>query len=326
MKAKIIFLGSDPIALPLLDALAQSPAQLLGVFTQPDRPHGRGQKCSPGEIKTWAMGRNLPIFQPEKKPGKDEIAWIYKNQIDLAIVLAYGHLLTQAFLDAPRHGVINVHASLLPAYRGPSPIETAVAMGENQTGLSLMRLVLKMDAGPVMAQTTLPIHPEDTSAQVRQRMAVAAPQLVLEALRPILSNNAVFIEQDHAQATYCRMLTRADGAIDWNLSAQTLDARIRGFTPWPGAYTYTSEGLMLKIGSAQDLEAPCNAAPGTLLAASDTGLYVATAQGTLCLKNLQRPGAKMLPAGLFLRGFPMRIGSVFGGSHLAEQAPLSVKG
>lgn len=307
-------MGSDPMALPLLDFLKKGPSgvELVGLFTQPDRKHGRGQQVQPNEIKRWAVEHRVPVLQPLAKPGQDEIQWLQDNCVDLIIVFAYGHLLTQAFLDAVPLGVLNVHTSLLPAYRGAAPIETAVALGERETGLSLMRLVKAMDAGPLLKQTHLPIGPEDTGGTLRERIAAAAVPLVGEALGPVFEKTAVFHEQDHSLATYTRALSTADGLLDLRAPAKVLAARIRGLYPWPGGRLETQNGQVLKLGMAQALDAVGDGMPpGTVVRSDATGVYVVTGQGLLRLDALQRPGGRMLPAGSFLLGFDLKPGDCF---------------
>lgn len=307
---KLVFLGSDPIALPLLDWLAgagASEAAVVGVFTQPDRPVGRGQQVQPNAIKRWAEARGLPVFQPARL-GPAELGQLAALGADLALVMAYGHILRPEFIGTPRLGTLNLHTSLLPRYRGASPIQTAVACGETETGVTLMRIVPELDAGPVADAARVPVGPHDTAVEVEARLAQACVPLLARCLPRLAAGNLAFTPQDAAQATFCRRLEKADGALDFAAPAAALAARINGLFPWPSCAT-TITGQSVRLGLAEALpEAPDQPA-GTVLGADGTGLRVATGAGTLRLLRLQRPGGKMLPAGEFLRGFPVAVGT-----------------
>jgi methionyl-tRNA formyltransferase len=310
---RLAFLGSDAIALPLLDGLAAAaaagtgPVQLVGLYTQPDRPRGRGQKLQPGPIKQWALAHRLPVVQPARLGPEDVVRLRQDWRADVALVFAYGLLLKQDMLDAPRLGTFNLHTSLLPRFRGASPVATAIASGARETGLSFMRLVLALDAGPVADVERLPIGPHDTGETVTARLAAAAVPLARRCLAALRSGTLAFVEQDATQATYCRRLTKEDGALDFTQPANQLAARINGLFPWP---TCTVEilGTPVKLGLADAIEGM--AAPGTVAGADAAGLLVGTGAGLLRLRRLQRPGARMLGAPEFLRGFPIAPGTV----------------
>jgi methionyl-tRNA formyltransferase len=322
---RVVFLGSDAIALPLLDWLARStssgpagegsrPAQLVAVYTQPDRPVGRGQKVRPNAVKLWAQAHGLPVHQPAKLT-PDDLTQLKSHAPDVALVMAYGHILRQNFIDAPRLGTLNLHASLLPKYRGASPIQTAVANGESETGVTLMRIVLALDAGPVADAERVAIAPLDTAADVEAGLARACVPLLERSLPRLAAGTLVFAEQEHAAATFCRKLEKADAALDFAAPAPTLAARINGLMPWP-ACTVEINGQPLKLGLADAVPETCHvisdksAAPGTVLGTDAEGLLVATGRGVLRLRRLQRPGGRMLPAAEFLRGFPFAPGAV----------------
>ena len=236
MALRIVFLGSDAIALPCLEWLAgegQGVGEVVGVYTQPDRPSGRGQQVTPNAIKQWALGRGLPVRQPDRLNPAEQAA-LAEFKADVALVMAYGHILKDEFIATPRLGTLNLHASLLPRYRGASPIQTAVASGDSVTGVTLMRIVRALDAGPVADEERVPIQPLNTAAEVEARMARACVPLVARALPRLAAGQLEFREQDHAAATYCRRLTKADGALDFTRPAVELAARINGLYPWPG--------------------------------------------------------------------------------------------
>ena len=311
----LVFLGSDPIARPLLDWLAgegSATARLVAILTQPDRPAGRGQKVEPGPVKQWALAHGVPVRQPEKLTN-GERAWLSAQQADVALVMAYGHILSEGFLAAPRLGTLNLHASILPKYRGAAPIQTAIACGERETGVALMRVVRQLDAGPVADVERVPIGPLDTAGGVEGRLAAAAVPLLARTLPRLAPGELVFREQDHATATYCRRLVKADGALDFTAPAAALAARINGLFPWPGCAVEIG-GVPVKLGLADAMDQIAGpghdrAAPGTVVGTDADGIQVATGQGVLRLRRLQRPGGRMLPAAEFLRGFPVPAGA-----------------
>jgi len=317
---RIVFLGSDPIALPLLDWLRASDApapaaQLVGVFTQPDRPVGRGQKITPNAIKQWALAQGLPVYQPEKLAAAalDTLAAL---RPDLSLVMAYGHILRDAFINAPRLGTLNLHASILPAYRGASPIQTAVACGDTETGLSLMRIVRELDAGPVADIERVAIAPLDTALDIEAKLAAATVPLIARNLPALARGELVFHEQDHARASHCRRLQKSDGTLDFARPAAELAARINGLFPWPACSFPIGEkpikcGLADVVADVSDnaTDVPSVPAPGTVLGADADGLLIATGEGILRVRRMQRPGGQMLAAADFLRGTPISTGT-----------------
>lgn len=308
---RIVFLGSDPIALPMLEWLTgdgSAIAQLVAVFTQPDRPVGRGQKIAANGIKTWALARGLPVFQPDKltEAVRQELAAVCA---DVGLVMAYGHILRDDFLATPRLGMINLHASLLPKYRGASPIQTAIANGERETGVSLMRIVRKLDAGPVADIECVRIDKLDTALEVEAKLAAACVPLVARTFPKLNDGSLVFIAQDEAQATFCRKLVKDDGALDFSVPASVLAARINGLFPWP-ACSIEIAGQLVKIGLAEVLDLKVSSQAGEIVKAEDGDLCLTTGSGVLRLLKLQRPGGKMLATADFLRGFQMAVGTV----------------
>ncbi len=304
----IVFLGSDPIALPLLEWLAGEGAavsRVTAVFTQPDRPVGRGQKITANAIKTWALARGLPVYQPEKLT-EDVRLQLAALATDVGLIMAYGHILKQAFIDTPRLGMLNLHTSLLPKYRGASPIQTAVANGERETGVSLMRIVKQLDAGPVADAERVPIGTHDTALEIESKLSAACVPLLARALPKLAAGELAFTEQNHADATFCRKLVKEDGVLNFEESAAVLAARINGLFPWPSCSVEIA-GQSVKIGLADDVDG--SGTPGEVLGADDQGLRVATRMGAVRFLRMQRPGGKMLGAGEFLRGFPVVAGT-----------------
>jgi methionyl-tRNA formyltransferase len=307
MPYRLVFMGSDPIALPLLEHLrTQSavPAELVGVFTQPDRPRGRGMKLQPNEIKQWATTHGIPLRQPEKCGPEDE-AYLRAEGIDLVLVMAYGQLLRRSLIAVPPQGVVNFHASHLPKLRGASPIHTAIATSQPETGVSLMRIVPKMDAGPVCDVESFPIPPQAQAPEVIEKMAAACVPLLERNLGALCDGSAVFVEQNHSAATYCRKITKDDARLDFFQPAQRLHDHIRAFQPWPGAQL-DLETQVLKIGSARIVPA-IGGTPGTLFV-EHSRVYVQCKDDALELLALQRQGGKMLPTSDFLRGYELPSG------------------
>ncbi|MBK1880638.1 methionyl-tRNA formyltransferase [Pelagicoccus mobilis] len=319
MAFRMIFMGSDPIALPGLEAVLAGECgeiELVAVYTQPDRPRGRGKKVVPNEIKTWATERGIPVYQPEKMR-KAERLEIEAMGVDSILVMAYGHILSQKLIDTPRLGIWNLHTSLLPKYRGASPIQCAVASGDSETGVSLMRLVKEMDAGPVLDVEKVGIGDGDTALDVEARLAAACAPLLERGLPLVHGEKAETIEQDSSCVNYVRKLTKQDGELDFRVSASVLARRINGLFPWPGTRACLGD-VAIKLGLAEAEEADAQAAPGTVLGVEKAGLRVACGEGTVFLKRLQRPGGKMLDAAEFVRGFDLPENAVFESREMTE--------
>lgn len=303
-------MGSDPIALPSLEFLIEEAAdqvEIAGVFTQPDRPVGRGKKVKANEIKQWALARDLPLRQPERLGPADQ-DWLAENGCELLLVMAYGHILRRTLLEFPPLGTYNLHASLLPKYRGASPIQAALASGDRETGVTLMRMVRRLDAGPIVDQEAFPVARLETGESAEAKIAAACVPLLRRNLGAMLGGKPVAREQNEREATYCRKLEKEDGALDFLASAEVLARRINALHPWPGC-CFEHEGQRIKIGLADWDGETASAAPGTVVSADREGLRIATGSGRLCLLSLQRPGGRLLPAAEFLRGFEIPPGS-----------------
>lgn len=314
---RIAFLGSDPIARPLLDWLSgegRSLGEVVAVFTQPDRATGRGQKIIPNAIKTWALAREIPVLQPEKVT--DEVrTQLASYAPDVSLVMAYGHILRDEFIATPRLGTLNLHTSVLPKYRGASPIQTAVACGERETGVTLMRMVRRLDAGPVAEVERVSIEPSDTALDVEAKLASACVPLLARALPRLHDGTLAFSAQEDAAATFCRKLTKEDGVLDFAAPARVLAARINGLFPWPGCSVELG-GQSVRFGNATAASEVATGeltdgadAIGEVLGADAAALRIATGEGVLRVLRLQRPGGRMLSAAEFLRGFPIPIGT-----------------
>jgi methionyl-tRNA formyltransferase len=308
---KIVFMGSDAIALPALNWIAGSGiGHVTGVFTQPDRAVGRGQQVQANAIKLWAESKGISVFQPEKFSAADQLR-LAAVQPDLTLVMAYGHILKQDVIDTPRLGTFNLHTSILPKYRGASPIQTATACGETVTGVTFMRLVLELDAGPVADVERVMIGPLDTAAEVEAKLSAACVPLLQRVLPAVAAGAQAFTDQLGNEVTFCRRLEKADGVLDFSAPAAVLAARINGLNPWPGCSVAIND-QPVKLGLADTgSQAGGSGSPvGTVLGSDSEGLLVATGQGVLRLRKLQRPGGKLLPASDFLRGFPVSAGTL----------------
>jgi methionyl-tRNA formyltransferase len=315
MPRRLVLLGSDEIALPAFAAARALPdTEVVAVYTQPDRPAGRGQEVRPNPVAAWARAEGLPLLQPEKI-GPDDAAQLAAFGADLGVVMAYGQLLKADFLGATRLGFVNFHGSLLPALRGATPVEGALALGLAETGVSLQQVVLKLDAGPLHASRSLRPLPGEARAALRARLGVVAGELAAAALPSVLSGTSVPVPQEESLVTYARRLNRTDAPLDFRHPAAVLRRRVLALEGWPGS-TFEHRGVTIKVGAAQSEEAPVDGAPGRILGADRTGVRIACAQGVLVLTHLQRPGGKMLPAGEFLAGFPLAVGETLASAEM----------
>lgn len=302
---RVVFFGSAPIGFPLLEALLASPQDaVVSVVTQPDRPAGRKQQLTPCPVKSFAQERGLPVISPEKV--KDSLPELISLKADLFVVVAYGQYIPQSVLAVPACGAINLHPSLLPKYRGSSPIQWALANGDQVTGVTILYVSEKMDAGDIILQREVPIRLDDTSATLEPVLAEAGAKLLIEAVEQIRRGAVQRHPQDDAVATEVRKLVKEDGRIDWNLPAETLRNRIRGFTPWPGCYCELPDGQRLKILKA-GVEARAGI-PSEVLEGGGAGLLVATGEGALRLLEVQPAGKCAMDGASYLRGYPMAPG------------------
>jgi len=315
MPRRLVLLGSDEIALPAFAAARALPdTEVVAVYTQPDRPAGRGQEVRPNPVATWARAEGLPLRQPERL-GPEDAAQLAALGADLGVVMAYGQLLKSDFLAATRLGFVNFHGSLLPALRGATPVEGALALGLAETGVSLQQVVLKLDAGPLHASRSIRPQPGEARAALRARLGVVAGELSAAALPAVLAGTSVPVPQDEALVTYARRLNRADAPLDFRQPAAVLRQRVLALEGWPGS-TFDHRAVTIKVGATQAEEGGPAGVPGQILAADRAGVRVACGQGVLVLTHLQRPGGKMLPAGEFLAGFPLAVGEMLASAEM----------
>lgn len=304
----IIFMGTPEFAVPSLEAIAAAGHRVSLVVTQPDRPRGRGKKLGFPPVKTAAQNLNLDVVQVASLRGEPLFQKIVQLSPDLFVVVAFGHILPARLLEIPALGAVNVHASLLPRYRGAAPIQWAVINGENQTGVTTMRMDAGMDTGDILLAESTPIFPDDTAATLHDRLAPIGAKVVVQTIEGICANTLTPIAQDHRKATYAPMLQKENGRIDWGRSAKEIQAFIRGMTPWPGAFTYFDD-RRLKIFSAKIARMDTPAPPGTIIPGFDDELRVATGDGALSIDQIQANSGKRMGVCDFLHGCCMLPGS-----------------
>lgn len=312
---RTVFMGTPAFAVPALAALAKTEDVTL-VATNPDRPAGRGQELLPPPVKVEAERLGIPVFQPEKARRPDAVARFAAEAPDLIVVVAYGHILPKAILDIPKFGCINVHASLLPKYRGAAPINWALARGETVTGVTIMKMDVGMDTGPMLHVREMPIDGDDTAQTLYPRLSALGAEALVEALAKLHAGTLVETPQDDAGATMAPMLKKEHGRIDWGRPATEIRNLIRGMTPWPSAVA-THAGKALKILSATVRDAP-RGAPGEIVAVDRDGITVACGEGALLLGTVQPEGGKAMASGAYALGRHVRKGERLSGGPLAE--------
>ena len=305
---RIVFIGTGEIGVPTLQALLDSEHEVVAVVTQPDKPVGREQRIEPPPIKKALNGRarppGAPIFQPGRIKDPQAIEEIRQLTPDVIVVVAYGQILPRDVLEIPRLACLNLHASLLPRWRGAAPVQAAIAAGDSETGITVMYMDEELDTGDILLQRNVEILPNDTGGSLHDRLAQIAPETLLECLRLLAAGNAPRIPQDNARATYAPKLKREHGLIDWSESAEGIERKIRAYNPWPVAFMKV-DGQNLKVFSASIVD--LNGQPGEVLR-SDKELIVATGEGALSLDEVQLEGKRRMTAGEFLRGHAALLG------------------
>ena len=292
---RIIFAGTPDFAARHLDALLSSGHHVVGVFTQPDRPAGRGKKLMPSPVKVLAEENGLPIFQPASLRPQENQQLIADLHADVMVVVAYGLILPKAVLDMPRLGCINVHGSLLPRWRGAAPIQRALWAGDEETGVTIMQMDVGLDTGDMLYKLVCPITDEDTSATLYDKLAGLGPAGLIETLAQLANGTAQPQVQDEAQVTYAEKLSKEEARVDWSLSAAQLERCIRAFNPWPMSWLEI-DGQPLKIWKASVIDTGTTAEPGTIVDATKQGIQVATGDGILNVESLQPAGKKAMSA------------------------------
>jgi methionyl-tRNA formyltransferase len=311
---RVVFFGTPQFAVPTLRHLLASRHHVCGVVTQPDRPRGRGQKITDAPVKALAVEHRLPVFQPDRLRDPAVADTIHSWQPDIGVVAAYGKLIPESLLVIPRFGMINVHASLLPKYRGAAPVHRAVIAGERETGITIMRVVKALDAGAMFAKVTRPIGPDETSDVVERDLAEAGAALLVDVVDQIAAGTAREEPQDDSLSTYAARLTKEEGLVDWNLPALSIHNRVRGLYPWPHAYTYLDGARLILLDTRVEDE-PTSVEPGTIVDVTPDALHVATGRGgRIAIERLQPEGKRSMTTRDYLSGRPVSNGARFGAS------------
>jgi len=313
---RIVFAGSGTFGLPSLGALIEGGQDVDLVITQPDRPAGRGQLLQVGPVARFARQKNLPLLQPEDVNAPEAVRAIRDVKPDLLIVIAFGQKVGTELLTMPRHGAINLHASLLPKYRGAAPINWALIQGEIETGLSVICMTDRIDAGDILGQRATTVEPNETAGELSERLSQLGARLVTEVVREIPLEEVEPRRQNESQVTLAPRLTKGDGAIDWNQSAREVHNRIRGVTPWPGASTtLTAKGgrktVRLVVGRTEVPDRPTRGDPGSVIGAGPEGIDVATARGVVRILEVTPAGKRAMSAGDFVNGYRVAPGAAF---------------
>jgi methionyl-tRNA formyltransferase len=306
---RIVFFGTPAFAVPTLEALIGSSHTVIGVVTQPDRPRGRGQKIAHAAVKLHAVTAGIPVLQPERLKDPAFLRALAAFDTDLGVVAAYGRILPDAVLATPRLGMVNVHASLLPKYRGAAPVHRAVIAGEPETGVTIMRVVQALDAGPMLARQTRPIATDESSDEVEHDLAHLGAVLLRATLDDLAAGRIVETPQDESEATYAARLTKEDGIVSWAASAEQIHNLIRGLHPWPHAFTFLEGQRLILLQSTVNNDARTEETPGTIIDAVADRFRVATGRGVLQLDQIQAEGGRAMATREFLAGHRVAAGS-----------------
>lgn len=312
---RAVFFGTPKFAVPCLDALVEI-ADVVAVVCQPDKPVGRGLELTAPPVKERAIALDIPVVQPTKLRTGEFAAWLRDQKVDVALVVAYGRILPRDVLDAPRLGCVNVHASLLPKYRGAAPITWVVASGEPETGITLMKMDEGMDTGDMLEQFTTAIGPDETAGELSERLSALGALATRKGLPKYVAGTYAPIAQDHARATMAPILAKSDGKVDWSRPARQIHDHVRGMTPWPGAFT-TSRGKLLKLHETRVVDLPrgaepTKAAPGTVVLADKSRVVVACGERAIELLRVQLEGKKAVGAGDWFLGRGVAEGDTLG--------------
>ncbi|EEF60174.1 methionyl-tRNA formyltransferase [Pedosphaera parvula] len=314
-RLRIIFMGTAELACASLEALTQqTDFSVVAVVTQPDRPKGRDLKLQPSPVKQVALKHALPVLQPERARNPEFVQSLAEFKPDLIVVAAYGQILPKSILELPRFGCLNVHTSLLPKYRGAAPIQWAILDGEPVTGVTIMKMDAGLDTGDILTQETTPIQHEDNSQLLHDRLAQIGAALLVPTIREFVSGKIIARPQPVEGVSYARKILKEDGKLDWTQPAHVLWNRVRGFTPWPGAFTHLPaepKPLLLKIWQAEVIEG-ASGNPGEILSADKTGIIIACGEKALKVTTLQREGGRRMNAQDFLTGHSLKPGQKLG--------------
>ena len=305
-------MGTPDFAVPSFRALISEGYEVVGVFCQPDRPKGRGYRLTACPVKTAALEAGIPVFQPERIKRPEGVEMLRALQPDVCVTAAFGQLLSQEILDIPRHGTINVHASLLPRHRGSAPVHYSILMGDDETGVTTMMTDIGMDTGDILLRARTKITPDDTAGTMTDKLALLGAEVLMETLYQLRGGTLKRQPQNEAFATYEPRLTRESGRIDWTKTRREIDCLARGMDPWPGAFTTLGDGTV-KVFSVRSVSDTPSAAPGTIVRAdAKQGLIAACGDGDLEIVSLQMPGQRRMDAKDYLRGHALPAGTIMG--------------
>ncbi len=317
VRMKIVFMGTPDFAVGALQAVIEAGHQVTVVVTQPDKPKGRGKEVQMTPVKVCAMAHNIPVFQPVKVKAPEAVEVLRSYQADIFVVAAFGQILSEEILEMPRYGCVNIHASLLPAYRGAGPIQWAIIDGRKKTGITIMQMDKGLDTGDILLQKEVLIDERETGDSLHDKLAVAGAELIVEALSKIEASQVTPRRQNDEESCYAKMLQKSMGKIDWNMTSEKLDCLIRGLISWPGAFT-TYRGKTLKIWEEEPAEkVPSDRKvkeeePGTVLGVEKDAFYVQTGKGVLKILAVQMEGKKRMAVKDFLLGYPVKAGECLG--------------
>lgn len=313
---RIVFMGTPDFAVGALQAVIEAGHQVAAVVTQPDKPKGRGKEVQMSPVKICALAHDIPVFQPVKIKEPEAVEILRGFQADIFVVAAFGQLLSEEILVMPRYGCVNIHASLLPKYRGAAPIQRAIIDGEKKTGITIMQMEKGLDTGDILLQKEVTIEAKETGDSLHDKLTRAGAELIVEALPKIESSQVTPCKQNDEESCYAKMLQKSMGKIDWQMDAVKLDCLIRGLISWPGAFT-TYRGRNLKIWEEEPVEkglllAQKKEEPGTVLLVEKDAFYVQTGEGVLKVLAVQMEGKKRMAVKDFLLGYPMNVGECLG--------------
>ena len=300
---RIVYLGTPSFAVPPLEAIIANGHDVVAVFTQPDRPKGRGQQLAPSPVKECALAHQIPVHQPERIRRPEAVELLRGLHAEAMVVVGYGQIIPQSILDLPPLGIVNVHASLLPAYRGAAPIQWAIANGETITGVTTMKIDAGLDTGDILLMQESPVGPNENAVELSSRLSILGAVLLTETLTGLAAGTIVPRPQDNSRATYAPILKKEDGRIDWNLSSSRIECRVRGFLPWPGCYTaFRGQRLHVWKAKVHPSPAPADSYPGVVFSQNSRLFAVCGEGSTLELLEVQIEGRKKLDSRAFLNG------------------------
>ena len=311
---KVVFAGTPDFAAQHLAALIDSHHEVIGVYSQPDRPAGRGKKLKASEVKQLALEHNLPVFQPENFKSEEAVQQLAELEADIMVVVAYGLLLPKTVLDTPKLGCINVHGSILPRWRGAAPIQRAIWAGDQETGVTIMQMDIGLDTGDMISIAKCPIEPSDTSASLYGKLAALGPNALIDTLQQIADGSAVAEKQNDELANYAKKLSKDEANIDWQMPAEQLERNVRAFNPWPVCFTQM-QGNTVKVHTTEVVSG--NGAAGEVLTVDKSGITVATGEQALKITQLQPQGKKPMAVQDFLNGRAdwVQVGTILGDNH-----------